>query len=260
MTITSFDNLQKWFYGQQRTEDEVSAHWNLYGTRFGETEKRVSFNQTINDKDASFAHLAETIRFLNNPDGAVFRIQVFPKGKPNNPTGNVYVQIFEKSAAPHSVMAPTSASGAAISGLPPGVGSIQEYVNKEVEMALMKKELQDLREMLAQPNTGWERAVETISGIPGIDKALHALVAGLVTKINPAAAPAVQAAMAGTPDAQTGGNHDEDNDDDPQAVFADNINMAATRLQTDPVTLAKKINQLVHSNPEVAKQLLNAHA
>jgi len=257
MTITSFESLQKWFYGQQRNDDEVAAHWNLYGTRFGETEKRVSFNTTINDKDGSFSYLAETIRQLNNPDGSTFRIQVFPKGKPNNPTGNVYVQIFEKSSAANSVMAPTSASGAAISGLPPGVGSIQEYVNKEVEMAMLKKEVQDLKDALSQPNNGWERAVETISGIPGIDKALQALVAGLVTKFNPGAAPAVQAAMAGTPSVAYHGEHDEDDSDDPQTVFAENINAAANMLHTDPLTLSKKINALVQSNPEVAKQLLN---
>ena len=254
MTITSFENLQKWFYGQQRNDDEVAAHWNLYGTRFGETEKRVSFNTTINDKDASFAYLAETIRQLNNPDGAMFRIQVFPKGKPNNPTGNVFVQIFEKTA-PNSVMAPAPAN-AAISGLPAGVGSIAEYVQKEVEMARLKWELDDLRAQVNAPNNGWERAVETISGIPGIDKALQALVAGLVTKFNPAAAPAVQAAMTGTPDT---GEHDEDDDTDTgdaQAQFALNINSAANALQTDPLTLAKRINSLVKQNPDIAKQLL----
>jgi hypothetical protein len=65
--------------------------------------------------------------------------------------------------------------------------------------------------------------------------------------------------MNGTPAAATvqgEATTDDDETDDPQAVFSENIQQASNALQTDPVTLAKQLNRLIKSNPEVAKQLL----
>lgn len=253
MTITTFENLQQWFSAQNKA-GETASHWNLYGTRFGETEKRVAFNASIDDKQQSFDYLVQNIRSLNNPDGAVFRLQVFPKGKQNNPTGTVYIQVYEKAPAVPAV----PASPAGIAGLPAGVGSLQDYIAEKVETERMKWEIEQLQEQINAPNNGWERALETIGAIPGIDKALQALVVGLVTKYNPQAIPAVQAAMNGTPSpTETPGEHDADDADDAQAMFANNINRASQTLGIDPLTLSAKLNQLIQSNPEIAKQLIN---
>ncbi len=253
MTITTFQNLELWVKATRRTDEPL--HWNLYSTRWGETEKRVAFNVSIDDAQESFDFLVQSLRIMNNPDGTQFRVMMYPKGKPNNPTATALVQIFEKQQQPTT--APAGASGAAIAGFPAGVGSIQEYVDEKLKMARMQWELEEMKAALAAPNTGWERVVETISGIPGIDKILQAAVVGLVTKYNPAAAPAIQAAMNGTP-AATAGESDTDDDEhtDPQAVFSANIQQAAATLQTDPVTLAQKLNQMVQQSPELAKQLL----
>lgn len=250
MTITSFDNLGDWFRAQQRGDD-VAAHWNLYGTRFGETEKRVAFNTSIDDKEESFRYLTQNIRSLNNPDGSVFRLQVFPRGKQNNPTGTIYVQIFEKSQAPAN-----TAAAAGVAGLPAGVGSIQEYVADKLETERLKWEIAQLKDQLNAPATGWERMVDTIGAIPGIDKVLQAIVVGVVSKFSPQAMPAIQTAMNGTPD--TGEqDHDDQVEGDPTQVFMSNINEASQALGTDPLTLSRKLNALIQAQPELARQLIS---
>lgn len=259
MTITTFENLQQWFSAQNKA-GETASHWNLYGTKFGETEKRVAFNSSIDDKQQSFDYLVQNIRALNNPDGAVFRLQVFPKGKQNNPTGTVYIQVYEKTA-PASSVPGLSASPAAIAGMPAGLGSVQDYIAEKIETEKLKWRLEQLEEQAAAPNNTFERVIETIGAIPGIDKALQALIVGLVTKYNPASIPAVQSAMNGTPapvpEPEGEAAEDDSLQDDPQTIFAHNINSAAQRLNTDPLTLSAKLNELITQNPDLAKQLLN---
>ena len=252
--ITNFENLRNWFVQAQRTDEPV--HWNLYSHIPGEAEKRVAFNVAVDDTNASFEMLMSNIRMMNNPDGKQFKVMLYPKNKANNPLAHSIVQIFEKTNGSSGTALPAPG----IAGLPVGMGSIQEYVQKEVQLERMKWEIDELKSALAQPNTGWERAVETIGAIPGIEKAIQALVVGLVTKFNPAATPAIQAAMNGTPETSAGYVGETDTDDepagDPQTIFATNIQQAAATLKTDPLTLAQRINRLVQTNPEIAKQLL----
>lgn len=245
MTLTSYESLSRWFLDSKGTEP--APHWNLYAIDYGQTEKLIGRYVKGDDLEASGRHLERMIRDLNNPDGSKFRVMVYAPGKHNNSNAQAYVQIYEKSAAPASV-AP------AISGLPAGVGSIQEYVADKLETERLKWKIEQLESQINAPSNGFEKFMETLSIIPGIDGVFKAAVIGIIGKFNPAAMPAIQAAMNGIPNG--GGEHDADEFDEPNAVFLRNIQAASAALETDPVTLAKKLNQLIQSQPNLARQLL----
>lgn len=252
MGISSFADLRQWFFAGVKGKGEglleAAPHWNLYAGDYGAKEVRIMFNNRINDMDESFSFLESVIRAQNNPDGTRFRIQTYAPGKVNNPTAETYVQIYEKSQAP----ATTHPAG--IAGLPAGVGSVEAYVDQRLKMAELQWENKQLQEQINAPAEKWERIIEHVSGLPGIDKVLQALAVGLVSKFNPAAMPAVQAAMNGTPSAT--GEHEHDEADDPNTVFLQHIQAASAALGTDPVTMAKKLNALIQNNPDMARQLM----
>lgn len=254
MGISDFKDLRQWFFAGVKAKSEghqeYAPHWNLYAGDYGAREMRIMTNTRISDMDESYAHLEQAIRAQNNPDGTRFRVQTFAPGKANNPTSETYVQIYERSQAPANVPQP-----AGIAGLPAGVGSIQQYVDERLETERLKWKIQQLEEQVNAPSEKWERVLEYISGIPGIDKVLQTVALGVVSKINPAAMPAIQAAMNGVPTQQPG-EHDPDEADDPQAVFLQNIQESAANLGTDPLTMARKLNALIKTNPEIARQLL----
>jgi hypothetical protein len=255
MGISNFADLRQWFFagvkGKGEGQLEAAPHWNLYAGDYGAREQRIMFNNRIGDMDESFAFLETSIRAQNTPDGTRFRVQTYAPGKPNNPTAETYVQIYEKSQAPAS--APTG-----IAGLPAGVGSIQQYMDERLETERLKWKIQQLEDQINAPNEKWERVVEYISGVPGIDKVLQTVALGLVSKFNPSAMPAIQAAMNGTPEQQSQqtGEHEPDANNDPDAVFFAAVHETSATLGTDPVTMMQKLNALVKNNPDLARQLL----
>jgi len=254
MGIQSFTDLRQWFFacvkGKGDGAIEAAPHWNLYGGDYGAKEMRITSNTRISDMDESYNFLENSIRAQNNPDGTRFRVQTFAPGKANNPTAETYIQIYERSAAPANQAAQT----AGIAGLPVGVGSVEQLVQQHVQMERLKWENEDLKAQLNAPANGWERVLDTISGVPGIEKVLQALAVGVVSRFSPQAMPAVQAAMNGTPAAPTG--EGDTDDDDPEKVFQNNIGAACQAIGTDPVTLSKKLKELITTNPEMARQLL----
>lgn len=211
---------------------------------------RLTSNTRISDMDESYNFLENSIRMQNNPEGTRFRVQTFAPGKANNPTAETHIQIYERSAAP----ANSAAHTAGIAGLPVGVGSVEQLVQQHVQMERLKWENEDLRAQLNAPSSGWERVLDTISGVPGIEKVLQALAVGVVSKFSPQAMPAVQAAMTGTPSAPAG--EGDTDDEDPEEAFQNNIGAACQAIGTDPVTLSKKLKELITTNPEMARQLL----
>lgn len=253
MGISSFADLREWFFACVKGKnggEEASPHWNLYAGDYGAREVRILTNTRIGDMDESYNFLERTIRAQNNPDGTRFRVQTFAPGKANNPTAETYIQIYERSAAPASPAAHT----AGIAGLPVGVGSVEQYVDQRLQMERLKWENDDLKAQLNAPANGWERMLETISGVPGIEKVLQTLAVGLISKFSPSAMPAVQAAMNGTPTAPTG--EGDTDDDDPEEAFQNNIGAVCQALGTDPVTLSKKLKELTLQNPDFARGLL----
>jgi len=249
MTLTSYESLSRWFLDSKGAE--AAPHWNLYAIDYGQTEKLIGRYVKGDDLEASGKHLERMIRDLNNPDGSKFRVMVYAPGKHNNSNAQAYVQIYERSQAP------ASAPAAGISGFPAGIGSVEAYVDQRIQMAQLQWENQQLKEQMNAPNEKWERVVEYISGVPGIDKVLQTIAMGLVSKFNPSAMPAIQAAINGTPAQQAAtGEHEPDDDADPNAVFLTIIQEASETLGVDPITMAKRLNALIKTNPEAARQLL----
>jgi len=254
MGISSFADLRQWFFaGIKQKGDaaiEAASHWNLYAGDYGAKEVRIMFNNRISDMDESFQFLENSIRAQNNPDGTRFRIQTFAPGKPNNPTAETFVQIYEKSLSP-SVQTPS------IGSLPmAGFVSIGE-LNDKIENERLKWKVEQLEAQMHAPTEKWERILETISGIQGIDKVLQTAILGIAAKFVPQAMPDIMRAINGTPaQAPMTGEADADDSDDPNVVFSQNINEASNALGTDPVTLSKKLNTLIQQNPELAKSLM----
>jgi len=256
MGISSFQDLRQWFFAgvKQKGEETVEAapHWNLYAGDYGAREVRIMFNNRISDMGESFQFLENSIRAQNNPDGTRFRVQTYAPGKPNNPTAETYVQIYEKGAAP-------AQTAAAISGLPPGVGSINEYVTERLKTERLQWELDALKEQMNAPSEKWERILETVSGIQGIDKVLQTAILSLTAKFVPQAMPDIMRAINGPPSAANPpGEHEADDvqDNNPNVVFQQNIMQSAQALGTDPVTLSAKLKDLILKNPEMAKSLM----
>lgn len=255
MGIGNFADLRKWFFagvkGKNGGEEEGAPHWNLYAGDYGAKELRIQSNTRVNSMNDSYDLLESAIRAQNNPDGTRFRVQTFAPGKANNPTAETYVQIYERTAAP----AAPAAAAAGIAGLPAGVGSIQQYVDERLKTERLKWEIQNLKDQLNAPASGWERLIDTLGALPGIDKVFQTVAIGLVTKFSPSAMPAIQQAMNGAPDA---GEHGEDYDTgtDPQTAFAANIQESANMLGVDPVTLSAKLRNLIRQNPDMARQLM----
>lgn len=245
MTITSYQDLTAWFVAKKGSKP--APFWNLYGMKYGRSDQVVHRNVDVSDIGESARLLEESVRMLSpaNEAPARFKLSVYAEGQANNPVASVEVQI-QNSAAPAT---------AGIAGLPPGVGSINELIADKIKTERLQWELDLLKEQMSSPSDKWERIFEHVSGLPGIDKVLQAVAVGLVSKFNPSALPAIQAAMNGTPEAPSGGPIGDD-EGDPNAVFIANVQEAANALGTDPVTMAKKLNQLVKSQPELAKQLM----
>ena len=255
MGISSYGDLRQWFFAgvKQKGEEttEAAPHWNLYAGDYGAREVRIMFNNRISDMAESFQFLENSIRAQNNPDGTRFRVQTYAPGKPNNPTAETYVQIYEKSAAPATAQP-------AIGSLPVGMQGVEAYVNQRVELAQLQWENKMLQDQLSAPQATWERVLEQVAGIHGIDKVLQALAVGLVSKFSPQAMPAVQAAMNGTPAATSGEHEHDDESASPDEIFQQNIMQVSAALGTDPVTLSKKLNALIREHPDLAKTLMTA--
>lgn len=256
MTITSIDDLYTWFKNLQRADD-TPTHWSLYSNEPGKVDTKATTNTRYDEFDASWDVLEKSIRMLNNPKGTRMRLQIFPKGKANNYTAQVHVQIYQDGTvgAPGENHGQGAHSG--IGMLPAGMGSLDSYVQQRIDLELLRRENEDLKDAINGPNNMWERLVQTVADSPHLSQVVNNLVVGLVSKVNPAAMPHMQTTPPPTPmngHPATDGAEDEN----PDVVFSNNIHAASAVLGTDPLTLAIKLNALVQNQPELAKQILNS--
>lgn len=246
MVITSYENLQKWFVATKGTKP--APYWNLYSLKYGRGDQVVHRNVDVSDLDESARKLEEAVRMLTPGDEpARFKLSVYPEGSPNNPTASVEVQIRNAGAA----------QVAGIGSLPmAGFVSLNE-LEQRLENERLKWKLELMEDQMNAPGEMWERIVERVSGIPGIDKIFQTLAIGLVSKVNPGALPAIQAAMNGVPSANEGEHDGDEAAGDPNQVFAENIQISAATLGVDPLTLSAKLKKLIQENPELAKQMMS---
>lgn len=247
--ITNLDALKRWFF------DNGKPCFTLRydsGNGNGNTDRMIYKNTVIEDMPEAWERLQSHVADQADAGRARLNLIVYDKGKENNP---IYTSIDIRPG----YQAAGQNMPAAISGLPPGIGSINELIDQKVSFALLQKENEDLRAQLNAPVNTWERNLETLSGIPGMADVLKIAVAGFVSKWAPQSMPVVAGILNGTPDAVTGeSDHDDSVSGDPQTRFTNNIQNAADVLNVDPLTLSEKLNKLITQNPEVAKQLLNS--
>ena len=253
MTLTSYNDLRDIFLQAHQANEATSsdkspiAHWTLYVTEMGTPERRIMQNTKVDNMEESLEFLVSTMRKLNHPDGVKFRVMQYAPGKSNNPAQNYFVQVYERGG---NNMPATQVAGI---GSLPGMygGNIEAYISERIELAMLKKENEDLRAAINAPSATWERILDRVAENPAITGLITNLAIGWVGKTNPALAQTLaQSAMNGHP------NTDTDETGDPQTIFAQNIQAASDTLGIDPVTLAQKLNKLVQQNPEMAKQLL----
>ena len=244
--ITNLDALKRWFF------DNGKPYFTLRydsGNGNGNTDRMIYKNVVVDDMGEAWERLQNHVADQADAGRARLILIVYDKGKENNP---IYTSIDIRPG--HQA---ASQQMPAISGLPPGVGSIAEMVDQKVTLALLQKENADLKEQLAAPVNHWERSIETISGIPGMAEVLKIAVAGIVAKWAPQSMPVVAGILNGTPDAIGEGAADtEHSDTDPQTRFATNIQDVSNILQVDPLVISERLRALVKNNPDLAKQLL----
>lgn len=245
--ISNLDALKRWFL------DNGKPFFTLRydsGSGNGNQDKMIYKNVVIEDMQQAWERLQSHVADQAEAGRAKLALIVYDKGKENNPIYTA-IDIRPGYQSGQQSMQP------AISGLPPGIGSINELVEQKVTLALLQKENADLKEQLSAPVNNWERSLETISGIPGMADVLKIAVAGLVAKFAPQSMPVVQGILNGTPDAVGEGAADSDlSDTDPQTRFASNIQDVSNMLQVDPLFISEKLKILVRTNPDLAKQLL----
>lgn len=256
MTLTKYEDVQRWFNSNQAEAGEDgnaknAVHWTLYGGNYGEKEARLLSNQRINKPDESLAYLIESIRMMNNPPGAKFRIQIYRPNNANNYTAQTYVQIFDNATAPATGSAPQAGIGSLPAAFP------ENYIQERIDLALLKRENEELKAAINGPGNTWERLLDIISQSEPLSMAL----AGLISNVTGKPLPALQQAarpVTGSPAPDEENDTDEGSPDaDPQTVFADSINAAAAGLDTDPLTMARKLRKIVRDNPAFAKQIFS---
>jgi hypothetical protein len=138
---------------------------------------------------------------------------------------------------------------AGIGGMPyPGVGDISGYVAQQVELAMLRRDNEELQQQIENPVSGWERIIDKIGQSPHLAGIAQMLVASLVPKATTVAQGVPATVVAGTPDA-------ENEDGYPDTMY-ENLEATAAALNTTPEKMVEKMAELARKNPEIARTLI----
>ena len=148
------DDLKNWFH---RTGHPYFTLY--YGhNNNGKSGQRFYNNSEVSDLDEAWEHVAEVLEPYDQGHGGRFTVFVSER----TGGGNGYKVNLTLQGAKSGAMASINGTGGA--GLPPGVGSVKEYVDDKVRSAL---EIQDLKARLrmaegANAGTFWDRIGEAV--------------------------------------------------------------------------------------------------
>lgn len=239
--ITDIGSLQRWFMTNGR------PFWTVKYA--GPQERIIARNDNVTDMAQAWDNLEAVVRMQTEAGRAVLEVLQYnsEKGAQGHALRtNVDIRDHAPRYAPAQVQP-------AVAGMP-AIGDIQEYIDQKVNLALLEKENEDLRAAINAPSNMLERIVEKVSESPHLSAAVAQLIAGLFNRgaAMPMAVTGIQPDPAAPKPAADGDEHDEERD----RIFWENINQAAETLGVDDVTLAVKLNQLVQSNPAMAKGLI----
>ncbi len=236
MTISTYDDLRAWFYGNSR-KGNPAPYWTLFGHPFGNKEIIITRNDVNANLDESFEWLQNTIKRVNNPEGQRFRVLQVDQPGGNNPVGQVYTQIYAQQMA-------------GIGSLPGYGGATKQEIAEAIAAEKEKWELQrKLEDLEARINAGpdndfWEKGmsyVERFAQTP-IGQAVISKVTGIPFS-------AIAGAGAGEPDNETAPG-DQDNE------FYNNMATVAQTLGTNEYEVARKLKILVQQHPDMARQFI----
>lgn len=241
--ITNIYDLERWFRGNSMPYFTVKYQ--------GPGERIIYRNDNIEDLTEAWEELKHQVESQAGAGRALLEVMVYQKGKNNHPT-RTNVEIRDMASARNQQ--------SAISGAPQfGIGSIQEYVDNQVHVAMLERENQELKEALNSPTNTWERILDKISESPHLAGLVQTFIGTLMGKAG-MPAPAVTGHFQPSP-RQT---DDEGNEitppetDEQQELFIQNIQEVCATLGIDALTLAVKLNQLVQKNPAMAKTLITS--
>ena len=232
-SITNIEQLEKWFR---------AGNLPFFSLKYAGTgDKTIFRNEVWEDMEDAWEQLRNQVEAQASAGRAMLEILVYKKGSANHPLRtNVDIR-------PGYYPAQAGISGP---GMYPqmGIGNVQEYVTKEVRIAMLERDNEDLRNEINNPANTWERILDKVSESPNLAGIAQTFIALLASKFG--AATPMMTPVNGTPlVAQEGEEY-------PDAMF-ENLETAAGLLGSSPEAVAAKLAQLVKQNPELAKTLLS---
>lgn len=226
--ITNIESLEKWF---------KSNNLPYFSLKYaGQGEKIIFRNEVWDDITEAWEHLRDQVQAQADGGRAMLELLVYNKGKANHPLRtNLDIR-------------PTAMTPVAGIGSTPGVyGGMESYISQRIELEMLRRDNEELQAQINNPINSWERILDRVAQSPQLAGIAQVLIAGLFSK---GQAPVMAQSIAGTPGSAPGTDADDESDG------YEHLEAAAEKLGTDPATLAKKVNELVNQNPDLAKSLL----
>lgn len=230
--ITSIEHLERWFKGNGEP---------YFTLKYAGPGERVIFRNdgAIEDIETAWDELRHQVEMQGASGRAMLEVLAYKKGR-NNHALRTNVDIRAVT---------TNAQMAGINGMPGSMSSMVDYVDMKVELAMLKRDNEELEFRLMEPANTWERIIDKVSESPHLAGIAQMLIANL-TKTGNASQ---QIAQQPKPDVEQP-QHANGN---PNHQFEQNILDTSRMLEMDHVTLSAKLKRLVETNPDLAKQILN---
>jgi hypothetical protein len=141
----SIESVQNWFSSAKTEDGKEYVFWTLYSGTEAKAAKILMRNEQTTDKIMSWTLLRDTL-VNNSTYGGVFYVFLTTQSKHN--TGITAIV----SLPPQSMVA--TGAPAAVSGLPLGIGSLQEYaasIREKIELENRVKELETKKDDAIHP-------------------------------------------------------------------------------------------------------------
>lgn len=233
-SITNIEQLEKWFR---------AGNLPFFSLKYAGTgDKTIFRNEVWEDMEDAWEQLRNQVEAQASAGRAMLEILVHKKGAANHPLRtNVDIRPGYYPAQ----------AGIAGPGMYPqmGIGNVQEYVTKEVRIAMLERDNEDLRNEISNPANTWERILDKIAESPHLAGIAQMFLGGLLGKLG-------QPAPVMTPVNGMPVEVSRESEEYPDAMF-ENLEAAAGILGTSPEAVAEKLAELVKQNPELAKTLLS---
>lgn len=233
-SITNIEQLEKWFR---------AGNLPFFSLKYAGTgDKTIFRNEVWEEMEDAWEQLRNQVEAQASAGRAMLEILVYKKGSANHPLRtNVDIRPGYYPSQP----------GIAGPGMYPqmGIGNVQDYVSKEVRIAMLERDNEDLKAALNNPANTWERILDKISESPHLAGIAQMFVGGILSRFGQGAP--VTMPVNGMPPTIP-----QEGEEYPDAMFED-LEAAAGMLGTSPEAVAAKLAQLVKQNPELAKTLLS---